>query len=93
MSSIYNDHAPPQQLHIGRRGSCADIGVIATGDIASGERLALIPREALLTCANSRVKVAVGRDREFQKQLPGTSSWVPLLVAMLAEYDQKVCVT
>lgn len=85
-------HAPPQQLYIGRRGSCADVGVVATGDIASGERLALIPRAALLTCTNSRVKEAVDGDREFQKQLPNISSWVPLLVAMLAEYDQKVCV-
>ena len=65
--------------------------MVARGDIASGERLALIPREALLTCANSRVSEAVDRDREFQKQLPAMSSWVPLLLAMLAEYDQKVC--
>ena len=81
---------PCIQLYIGRHGSCAAVGVVALGDIAEGECLALIPRAALLNCSNSRVHKVVKRDKVFQTQLPELSSWVPLLIALLAEYSQKV---
>lgn len=80
------------QLYIGRHGSCAAVGVVALGDIAEGERLALIPRVALLNCSNSCVHKVVKGDKLFQTQLPEMSSWVPLLIALLAEYSQKVLV-
>ena len=66
------------------------MGVVALGDIAEGECLALIPRAALLNCSNSCVHKVVKRDKVFQTQLPELSSWVPLLIALLAEYSQKV---
>lgn len=78
------------QLSIGCDGSCADVGVVALADIPRGARLAVIPRQALLNAPNSRVGVALRKDRKFQKQLKDMNSWVPLLLALLAEYGDKV---
>lgn len=78
------------QLSIGYDGSCADVGVVALADIPRGARLAVIPRQALLNATNSRVSVALRKDRQFQKQLQDMNSWVPLLLALLAEYGDKV---
>lgn len=80
------------QLSIGYDGSCAEVGVMALADIPRGARLAMIPRHALLNATNSRVGVALRRDRKFQKQLKDMNSWVPLLLALLAEYGDKVSV-
>ena len=79
------------QIRIGRRGSCAEIGVVATEEIAEGEMIAYIPRAALLTCANSAaVRRRLLQDDVIAEDLDNVSSWVPLLVAMLAEYGQEV---
>lgn len=78
------------QLYIGYRGSCADIGVIATEYISKGTKLAVIPHCALLTATNSRISSALLQDKIFRRQTKTMNSWVPLLLALLAEYDQKV---
>lgn len=79
------------QIRIGREGSCAEIGVVATEEIGEGERVAHIPRSALLTCANSQaVRRRLLRDDVTAERLDSMSSWVPLLLAMLAEYGLEV---
>lgn len=77
------------QLYIGYRGSCAEIGVIATDYISKGTKLAVIPQRALLTATNSCIRSAILHDKIFRRQLKTMNSWVPLLLALLAEYDQK----
>lgn len=74
-------------MYIGEHGSCHKIGVIATGGIKKGECLARIPREAILSCANSTVAGIVKSDKELRAV---TSSWIPLLIALSAEYSLKV---
>lgn len=81
---------PFLQLFIGRKGSCADIGVVATDRIAAGEELAVIPRSALLTASTGVATSAIASDSELLDQLEGNSSWVPLLLTLIAEYAQKV---
>ncbi len=49
--------------------------------------MAVIPREAILSCANSTVASVVERDEELKEV---TSSWVPLLIALAAECSLKV---
>ena len=75
------------QLYIGEHGSCHKIGVIATGEIAVGECLAVIPREAILSCANSTIATLVREDKELENV---SSSWIPLLIALAAESSLKV---
>ena len=75
------------QLYIGEHGSCHKIGVVATGEIAVGECLAVIPREAILSCANSTVATLVREDKELENV---SSSWIPLLIALAAESSLKV---
>ena len=77
-----------QQIRIGRRGSCAAIGVVALEDIARGECVAVIPRNVLLSCSNCEVGGMVARDPRIMKD--STSSWVPLLIALAAECSKKV---
>ena len=78
------------QLYIGRTGSCADIGVVAREDIPRATVLAEIPRHTLLNGRTSRVGPALVSDRAFSSQRKTVNSWVPLLLALLAEYDEKV---
>ena len=75
------------QLYIGERDSCHKIGVVATESIMTGECLAVIPREAILSCTNSTVASVVEKEVELQQI---TSSWVPLLIALAAECSLKV---
>lgn len=49
--------------------------------------MAVIPRTALLTCTNSDIRDLVMSDHKMVKNC--TSSWVPLLLAMAAEYSYK----
>ena len=60
------------------------------GDIRQGEQLALIPRTALLNCTNSSVHGVFEGDQHIQRQLSDMNSWVPLLLALMGEYAQKV---
>ena len=53
----------------------------------TGECLAVIPREAILSCTNSTVASVVEKEVELQQI---TSSWVPLLIALAAECSLKV---
>ena len=78
------------QLLIGRTGSRGDIGVVARDDIPQGTLLAVVPRHTILTAANSRVGAAMLNDRAFRRQLKTVNSWVPLLLALLAECGHKV---
>ncbi len=80
----------PSQLYIGERGSCHRIGVVATERIERGECLAVIPRQAILSSCNSTVATAV---RSYVELKQVTSSWVPLLIALAAEYSLKVSAT
>lgn len=78
------------QLYIGRTGSCADVGVVAREAIPQGSLLAVIPRHTLLNASNSRVGPVLLSDQPIRRQLKTMNSWVPLLLALLAEYGQKV---
>lgn len=78
------------QLYIGYRGSCADIGVVATEHISKGTKIAVIPHHAILTATNSQIRTALLNDKIFRRQMKTMNSWVPLLLALLAEYGQKV---
>ena len=73
---------------IGRRGSCAEIGVVATDDIPRGQCLAVIPRRVLLSCANCDIAGLVSQEKELMES--ATSSWLPLLIALAAECTKKV---
>ena len=75
---------------IGRRGSCAEIGVIATDDIPRGQCLAVIPRRVLLSCANCDIAGLVSQEKELMES--ATSSWLPLLIALAAECTKKVSI-
>lgn len=73
------------QVSVQREGTCDGLGVIAKDVIKKGECVALIPRTALLSCANSKVRSLVeANDRLLD------ASWVPLLLALAAEYSYKV---
>ena len=64
---------------------------MAADDIGEGELVARIPRSALLTCANcTAVRSRLLRDDVTAARRDDMSSWVPLLLAMLAEYGQEV---
>lgn len=74
-------------MSIQREGSRDGLGVVARERIREGECVAVIPRTALLSCENCDIKDLVLRD----KKLRG-SSWIPLLLALAAEYSYQVCV-
>ena len=76
------------QICISHEGSCDGIGVIAEAAISEGECVALIPRTALLSCANSSIKPLVLEDKKLNQEC--TSSWVPLLLSLAAEYSSAV---
>lgn len=76
------------QLFIGRTGVSSGLGVLAKEDIMVGEEVAVIPRAALLTANTSVAGAAMRRDKKLLSQLTGESSWVPLLLAIIAEYSQ-----
>lgn len=63
--------------------------MIAKELISEGDCVAIIPRSALLSCANSDIKDLVKEDKELSKL--GPSSWVPLLLTLASEYSFKVC--
>lgn len=71
-------------------GSCADIGVVAKATIARDTVLAEIPRHALLSATTSRVGPALLSDGILCRQLKTANSWIPLLLALLAECGDKV---
>ena len=68
------------------------VGVVATADIPEGSVIARLPRSALLTSLTGRVRGgALEGDRVFQQQMRRRpNSWVPLLLALLAEKEMKV---
>lgn len=74
-------------ISIGRRGSCSDVGVVATADIPKGVCLSLIPRTALLSCTTSSIHQHAIGDRPLRLCLKHCTSWVPLLIALLAEHS------
>ena len=78
------------QLYIGRTGSRGDVGVVAQDDIPQGTLLAVVPRHTILSAANTGVGAALRSDRAFRRQLKTVNSWVPLLLALLAECGHKV---
>ena len=78
------------QVSLSRRGSCANIGMIARKPIAEGTCLAKIPRSAVLCCRNSKLHKIIKCDEELFSQLPQLTSWLPLILTLLYEQDQKV---
>ena len=78
------------KLYIGRERSSHEIGVVAKEAIYPGEILAHIPRTAILTASTSCVSHVIKSDNDLCSHLPNTSSWVPLLIALIGEYAQKV---
>ena len=62
----------------------------ALDEIEEGECLAVIPRSCLLNCDHSCVSEKVKRDKTICQS--STSSWVPLLIALAAEYSKNVSV-
>lgn len=80
----------PFQVSLTRRGSCANIGMIARRPIAEGTCLAKIPRTALLCCSNSNLEKVIKCDEELYPQLPQVTSWLPLILTLLYEQDQEV---
>jgi len=98
---VNNDHVPGLtglymntymllQVSITRRGSRANIGMIARRPIAEGTCLAKIPRTAVLSCCNSKLHEIIKCDGEFCAQLPQLTSWLPLILTLLYEQDRKV---
>lgn len=79
------------QLYIGLKGSCADIGVIATCNIPAGETLATIPRSSVLTASTSCAGAIIRNDREISELLEeGLSPWIPLILALMAEQKMVI---
>ena len=78
------------QVSITRRGSCANIGMIARRPIAEGTCLAKIPRTAVLSCANSELHKIIKCDKKISTKLPKLTSWLPLILTLLYEQDRKV---
>ena len=64
--------------------------MVATREIAAGERLAVIPRSALLSCSGGSMSDVVASDSRLQQQLSGLSSWLPLLITLMAEQGRGV---
>ena len=78
------------QVSLTRRGSCANIGMMARKQIPEGTCLAKIPRTAVLCCRNSKLHKIINRDKELFSQLPQLTSWLPLILTLLYEEDQEV---
>ena len=78
------------QVSITRRGSCANIGMVARRSIAEGTCLAKIPRTAVLSCTNSELHKIIKCDKKISTQLPQLTSWLPLILTLLYEQDRKV---
>ena len=76
------------QLVIGSEGVCDGVGVVARESISKGECVALIPRTALLSCANSNIRHLVQEDETLLED--STCSWVPLLLSLAAEHSYQV---
>ncbi|KAI0221293.1 N-lysine methyltransferase SETD6 [Lamellibrachia satsuma] len=71
------------KVTIGRDGSCAQFGMVATADIAEGEHLFEIPQHLLLTPDTSAIAQLLHKERDCIKSRSG---WVPLLLALMYEY-------
>lgn len=78
------------QVSITRRGSCANIGMVARRSIAEGTCLAKIPRTAVLSCTNSELHEIIKCDKNISTRLPQLTSWLPLILTLLYEQDRKV---
>lgn len=78
------------QLYIGCHGSSHGIGVVATETIAPGETIACIPRSAILTSSTCNIKDLIKNDDKLISSVLSSSSWVPLLIALIGEYSLKV---
>lgn len=61
----------------------------ATGAISKGECVAVIPRAALLSCTNNPSVASLVAEDHTLNQEDSTSSWVPLLLSLAAEYSKK----
>lgn len=75
------------QVCITNEDTCDGVGVLATGAIREGECVAMIPRAAVLSCNNSTIADLVREDDALNQD--STSSWVPLLLSLSAEYSKK----
>ncbi len=63
--------------------------MVARGNIPKGECVAVIPRDSLLSASNSKIRELMASHSTILPE--STSSWIPLLLALAAEYSAKVC--
>ncbi|XP_038059813.1 N-lysine methyltransferase setd6-like [Patiria miniata] len=73
------------QVRDGKEGSCSRYGMVATVDIAEGETLFAIPRDALLHPGNCSISSLL---QQGEIELRSGSGWVPLVVCLMYEYTQ-----
>ena len=78
------------QVYIGCHGSSHGIGVVAMEKITSGETISRIPRSAILTSSTCNLKDLITGDNILMSSLQNSSSWVPLLIALIGEYSLQV---
>ena len=64
------------------------MGVVAMEKIKVGTVVAKVPRRVLLTASHSVVAMTMKMDDALMSSL--SNSWVPLLIALTAEYAQQV---
>ncbi|OWF35599.1 N-lysine methyltransferase SETD6-like [Mizuhopecten yessoensis] len=72
------------KVAVSKQGSCAQYGMLTTDNVDSGECLFKVPRKLLLhpkTCAISRLL------KKESAALVSESGWVPLLLALMYEYN------
>ncbi|XP_024137966.1 N-lysine methyltransferase setd6 isoform X1 [Oryzias melastigma] len=72
-----------KKVCVRKEGTVADYGMLAKEDIEEGEVLFTIPRSALLYQRTTAVSALLEKEAE---SLQSSSSWVPLLLALLHEY-------
>ena len=63
---------------------------MATDAISEGEVIARIPRSAVLTASRGVVMNAMRGDLQFMSHVNHMNPWIPLLIALAAEYALKV---
>ncbi|RVE72191.1 hypothetical protein OJAV_G00059210 [Oryzias javanicus] len=72
-----------EKVCVSKEGTVADYGMLAKEDIEEGEVLFTIPRSALLYQRTTAVSALLEKEAG---SLQSSSSWVPLLLALLHEY-------
>ncbi|KAK6192842.1 hypothetical protein SNE40_004243 [Patella caerulea] len=72
------------KVRVGKKGSCAQYGMIAEDDIKEGECLFEVPRSILLHGGTSSISNLLKNEAD---DLLSESGWVPLLISLMYEYN------